>query len=55
MMLTDLKKYAIQLREGYIDSLEIEYTDESFTDLFVFLSLNQDICFDGISISLCGN
>lgn len=41
------------LREGEVTSVEIEYDDENYTDLTVFLSLNKDICFDGLSLLLC--
>lgn len=53
MDINQFKLYAKELREGTIHSVELNYDDENATDLFVFLSLNTDICFDGISITLC--
>ena len=42
-----------KLRSGEIKSIDIDYDDSSYTELFVFLSMNTDICFDGISLTLC--
>lgn len=41
------------LRLGIIESIEVDYNDDSIISLWTWLRYNQDICFDGISLSLC--
>lgn len=43
------------LRSGIINSIDVDYDDETIISLWAWLGVNKDICFDGISLSLCVN
>lgn len=43
------------LYSGEIYSVEVEYDDDTSIELWAWLGVNKDICFDGISLSLCIN
>lgn len=43
------------LRMGKVFSIEVDYDDDTIIPLYAWLKYNQDICFDGISLSLCIN
>lgn len=48
-------EFVIPLRNGIINAIEVPYNDDSIIELWVWLKYNQDICFDGVSLSLCNH